>query len=268
MTTPDLLLPEALAPRLAGARLGQHIHHFGEVGSTNTEAMQAAAAGAPEGSIFIAESQTAGRGRGDHKWESAPSEGIHLSVVLRPPLRAQDALALSLSAGLAVQDAVAQVTRLHADIRWPNDLLLNGRKFCGILTEMSSESALVRHAVLGIGVNVNQDHFSGELGQTATSLRMVRGARVDRRDLLVALLQSLDREYAFLLEAAQGARLERLFARFESASSYARGKRVQVDEDGGYQGVTDGLDASGFLRIRAEGGIRTVRNGGVREIRG
>lgn len=268
MAAADLLLPEVLAPRLLGTRLGQRIHHFHEIGSTNSEAMRIASAGAPEGSLVIAESQTAGRGRGDHKWESAPAEGIHLSLVLRPPLQAQDALALSLSSGLAVQAAVAEVTRLHADLRWPNDLLLNGRKFCGILTEMSSEGDSVRHAVVGIGVNVNQDQFRGELAQTATSLRMVRGMRLDRRDLLVALLQSLDREYAYLLAAAQEGRLERLFARFESVSSYARGKRVRVEEDGGYEGVTEGLDGRGFLRVRTADGLRTVLNGGVREMRG
>jgi BirA family biotin operon repressor/biotin-[acetyl-CoA-carboxylase] ligase len=268
VNVPDLLLPEALAPRLAGTRFAQHLHYFHEIGSTNVEAMQAAAGGAPEGSVFLAEAQTAGRGRGDHQWLSEPSLGIHVSVVLRPPLRAQDALALSLSAGLAVQAAVAQLTRLNADLRWPNDLLLNGRKFSGILTEMSTEGDQVRYAVVGIGVNANQDHFRGELAQTATSLRMVRGSRLDRRDLLAALLQSLDREYAFMLAAAQEGHLERLFARFESASSYARGKRVHVEEEGGYEGVTDGLDVRGFLRVQTASGLRTVLNGGVREIRG
>jgi BirA family biotin operon repressor/biotin-[acetyl-CoA-carboxylase] ligase len=262
------LLPEVLSPRLAGTRFGRFIHHFQAIGSTNTEAMQAAAAGAPEGSVFLAESQSAGRGRGQHKWESAPSEGIHVSVVLRPPLRTPDALALSLSAGLAVQAAFAQVGGLKADLRWPNDLLINGRKISGTLTEMSSEGDQVRHAVVGIGVNVNQEHFSGELAQTATSLRMITGARIDRRDLLVALLQSLDREYGYLLTAAQDGHLERLFARFEAGSSFARGKRVLVEADGGYEGVTAGLDTRGFLRVQTAEGMRTVLHGGVREIRG
>lgn len=266
MTAPDLLLPETLAGPLADTRFAEHIHHFREIGSTNTEAMRAAAAGAPEGSVFLAEAQTAGRGRGHHLWLSDPSLGIHLSVVLRPALRAQDALALSLSAGLAVQSAVAEVTGLRADLRWPNDLLLDRKKFGGILTEMSSDGDAVRYAVVGIGVNVNQERFDGELAETATSLRIADGAPVDRRAVLIALLQSLDREYAYLLAAAQEGRLERLFARFEAASSYARGKRVHVEEEGGYEGVTAGLDARGFLRVETAGGVRTVLNGGVREI--
>ena len=143
--------------------------------------MHAAAEGEPEGAVFLAEQQTAGRGRGGHTWESAQSVGIYCSVVLRPALPPADALLLSLIAGIAVAEAVEQTTGLHPDLRWPNDVLLDGRKFCGILTEMNAEPTRVRYVVVGIGINVNQTSFSGELEPIATSLRMESGRRVVAR---------------------------------------------------------------------------------------
>ncbi len=119
----------------------------------------------------MAEEQTAGRGRGAHQWESAPSAGIYCSVVLRPALPPSEALVLSLAAGLAVHSAVQQIdSRVSPDLKWPNDLLIEGKKFCGILTEMNAEPTRVRYIVVGIGINVNQAKFPAELQSIATSL--------------------------------------------------------------------------------------------------
>ena len=125
--------------------------------------MQEAAKGAPHGSVYIAEEQTAGRGRGDHAWHSEPYSGIYVSILLRPQLAAADGLWLSLATGLAVQRAIENVTGLVTDIRWPNDLLSNGKKVGGILVEMNAEASRIRHAVIGIGINVNQRQFPAEL---------------------------------------------------------------------------------------------------------
>src|SRR5262249_41859658 len=143
-SVPDLLLPEILSPLLRGTIFGQHIHHYFRIGSTNTVAMHAASEGAPEGSVYLAEQQTAGRGRGAHQWHSPQSAGIYGSVILRPKLAPSDALILSLAAGLAVH-AVLQVMapKLAVDLKWPNDLLVGGKKFCGILTEMNCEATHV-----------------------------------------------------------------------------------------------------------------------------
>lgn len=260
-SVPDLLLPEFLHPLLKGTIFGEHIHHYFRIGSTNLTAMEAAAAGAAEGSTFVAEQQTAGRGRGGHSWHSARSAGIYCSVVLRPAMAPADALSLSLMTGLAARGAVEQVTGVDADLRWPNDLLLNDRKFCGILIEMNAEATSVRHAAVGIGINVNQENFPAELRDIATSLRRETGRTWSRVELLGALLKSLDREYRALRDAR--ARAE-LLKRFEESSSYARGRMVIVDEDGGYEGVTEGLDERGFLRVRTGAGVRTVLSGGVR----
>lgn len=260
---PDLLLPEILQPLVQGTLVSGRIHHFFRTSSTNEIAMQSAANGAEEGTTFLAEEQTAGRGRSDHSWESSRSEGIYCSVVLRPPMSPADVLVISLVAGLAVADAVQSVSGLEPDLRWPNDVMLGQRKFCGILTELNAELTRVRYAVVGIGINVNQSRFEGELRDIATSLKIETGREWSRVELTAALLKSLDREYRKLL--APGGR-EAIFARFQQASTYAQGKRVRVDEDGGYEGVTAGLDSRGFLQVKTSDGMRTVLSGGVRAI--
>ena len=138
-SVPDLLLPEILNPLLRGSLFDNQIHHCYKVGSTNTVAMAAAASGAPEGSVFLAEEQTAGRGRGAHSWDSARSAGIYCSVVFRPQLAPAEVLVMALAAGLAVRAAIRQVNELvHPDLKWPNDVLIGSRKVAGILTEMNA----------------------------------------------------------------------------------------------------------------------------------
>jgi BirA family transcriptional regulator, biotin operon repressor / biotin---[acetyl-CoA-carboxylase] ligase len=260
---PDLLLPDMLAPFLKGTIFQQEIHHYYKIGSTNNEAMENASAGAPEGSVFVAEEQTAGRGRGTHQWDSAPSAGIYCSLVLRPHLPPSEALILSLAAGLAVRAAVQQLdSRIAPDLKWPNDLLIDGKKFCGILTEMNAEVTRVRYIVVGIGINVNQERFPQELQPVATSLRIASGSEWSRVELCAALLKSLDWEYRELLQRP-GAH-ESILQRFQEQSPSARGRRVQVEENGGFEGVTEGLDQRGFLRVRTAQGLSTVLSGTVR----
>lgn len=262
---PDLLLPEMLAPSLQATIFGNSkaTHHYYKIGSTNTEAMEAASNGAPEGSVFLAEQQTAGRGRGAHDWHSAQSVGIYCSVILRPLLPPADVLILSLAAGLAVQAAVREVdSHVSPDLKWPNDLLINGKKICGILTEMNAEVTRVRYIVVGIGINVNQKQFPDGLQETATSLRIVTGTEWSRLELCVALLKSLDREYHALTQNPQAH--QDILQRFEANSSYVRGRRVRIEENGGFEGATEGLDPRGFLLVRTKEGLRTVLSGTVR----
>jgi BirA family transcriptional regulator, biotin operon repressor / biotin---[acetyl-CoA-carboxylase] ligase len=261
----DLLLPDIVGPLAKGTLFASRIHHYFRIGSTNVAAMQAAAAGEPEGAVFFAEQQTAGRGRGGNHWESAASEGIYCSVVLRPQLAPADALLLSLIAGLAVNEAVEQTTGLHSDLRWPNDVLLEERKFCGILTEMNAEATRVRYVVVGIGINVNQSSFSPELESLATSLRIGASREWSRVQIAAALLKSLDAWYRKLTAAGSEGRAA-IFQQFEERSSFARSRLVHVDEEGGYEGVSEGLDSRGFLMVRTAGGLRTVLSGGVRAV--
>jgi BirA family biotin operon repressor/biotin-[acetyl-CoA-carboxylase] ligase len=265
---PDLLLPEMIAPLVKGTIFARdhakYFHHYYKTGSTNSEAMSAAAAEeAPEGSVFLAEEQLAGKGRGAHTWHSARSEGIYCSVVLRPPIPPSDVLLLSLAAGLAVRAAVADVNQIAVDLKWPNDLLCGGKKFCGILTEMNAEATRVRYLVVGVGINVNQSKFPAELRPIATSLRLETGTEWSRVELCAALLKSLDREYRSLLEGGAAARTS-VLRRFEEHSSSVRGRKVRVEENGELEGVTEGLDGRGFLQVRTAEGLRTVLSGTVK----
>ena len=229
--------------------------------------MQAASDGEPEGAVFLAEEQTAGRGRAGHSWESAQSVGIYCSVVLRPVLSPADALLLSLIAGIAVAEAVEQATGLHPDLRWPNDALLGERKFCGILTEMNSEPTRVHYVVVGIGINVNQASFAGELEPIATSLRMESGRTWSRVELAAALLKSLDSEYRKLTQGGPAARSS-ILRKFEERSSYARSRHVHVDGRAVMTGSPKGLTIAAFCWCAPQSGLRTVLSGDVRALSG
>jgi BirA family transcriptional regulator, biotin operon repressor / biotin---[acetyl-CoA-carboxylase] ligase len=258
-----------LSSALEGTRFAGKLQFFPSIHSTNTHAMAEAEGGAADGMVYVADEQTAGRGRGAHGWESPPGSGLYVSVLLRPAMAPADALWLSLAAGLAVRNAVEQVTSLKADLRWPNDLLFGRRKFCGILSELNAEVTRIRHMVIGIGINVHQQQFPPELRGVATSLFIETGRDWPRQELLPALLQSLDREVN-TLTAVNGMAdaTKSILARLEQSSSWIRGKRVYVEEHDGYDGVTEGLDARGFLQIRTADGLRTVFSGGVREAGG
>ena len=264
---PDLLLPEILAPLLRGTIFDGELHHFYKIGSTNTAAMAAAAEGASEGSVFLAEEQTAGRGRGAHTWQSARSAGIYCSVILRPSLPPADVLVLALAAGLAVHAAMQYVdARVNPDLKWPNDVLIAGRKVGGILTEMNAEATRVRYVVVGIGINVNQASFPIELEGEAVSLRLATGAEWSRVELAAALLKSLDREYRLLIEEKNARRF--ILERFAERSSWVQGKQVRVEENGwSVEGTTEGLDERGFLQVRTAHGAKTVLSGTVRELK-
>jgi BirA family transcriptional regulator, biotin operon repressor / biotin---[acetyl-CoA-carboxylase] ligase len=165
-----------------------------------------------------------------------------------------------------VREAIQQVTSLACDLRWPNDLLFGRKKFCGILTELHAEVTRVRHLVIGIGINVLQPHFPEELREIATSLHIETGRDWPRQELLLTLLQSLEREVTALTTGVSiTPATESILTRLEQASTWIRGKQVYVEELDGYAGVTEGLDARGFLQIRTAEGLRTVFSGGVRE---
>lgn len=262
-SVPDLLLPDMLAPLLKGTLFSKNIQHYYKIGSTNSAAMEAARADAPEGSVFLAEQQTAGRGRGANQWHSPQSTGIYCSVVLRPALPPSEALLFSLAAGLALHAAIREIdSRVKPDLKWPNDALLDGKKFCGILTEMNAEVTRVRHIVIGVGINVNQTNFPPDLQAIATSLRLATGTEWSRLEVCAALLKSLDSEYRDLL-TKPGAR-ESILRRFQEASSSVRGRRVRIEDDAELEGITEGLDQRGFLQLRTPQGLKTVLSGTVR----
>jgi BirA family biotin operon repressor/biotin-[acetyl-CoA-carboxylase] ligase len=202
-----------------------------------------AAVGLEPGSVVLADRQTAGQGRHGRRWHSEPASGIYCSIVLKP------APALTLALGLATADAIKRATGIVCDLRWPNDVMLAGKKVAGIL---------VRNAIAGIGINVNHTSFPAELASEATSLRLHTGAPVSLTDIILALLPAID---AFV-ELDK----DTILRRFARASTYAAGRRVTVAQpDGIIEGTTAGLDRAGFLIVRKDDGTDTlIVAGGVR----
>ena len=255
----------ALEAELAGTIYAGKFHFSRTTGSTNTDAMAAARSGAPHGSVCFADEQTTGRGRGNHRWHSAAVSGIYVSIVLRLQIPAARLALLPLAAGLAATEAVRSTTGIKIDLRWPNDLLIDSRKVGGILVEASAHAARAMFAVVGIGINVHQMRFDPGLDTPATSLDLKAGRRIDRQTLLAALLKSLEREATAL---ADSERAKMIAARVEEASTWVRGRRVQVHGPQACTGVTAGLDNNGFLRVDTAAGTVTVQTGGLRAEKG
>jgi BirA family biotin operon repressor/biotin-[acetyl-CoA-carboxylase] ligase len=264
MSSLEAFNPTALRAALVGTRFPARLHHFPSTESTNTLLLESAANGAPEGTLYLADEQTVGRGRGGHAWHSAPGDGLYLSALAKPSLHLREALWISLATALAAKCAIRTITGLSIDLRWPNDLLFAGKKLGGILVEAAVEpdaDATLRYAVIGIGINLNHESFPPDLAALATSLRLSTGHEQSRNALLIALLRALDFELT-LLEAKD----PDLLQRFTAASTWVCGKRVRVPEQGGYTGITAGLDARGFLLVDVDDGTqRTVLSGGVRD---
>jgi BirA family biotin operon repressor/biotin-[acetyl-CoA-carboxylase] ligase len=248
---PDILAPSLIRFELGEIEVGRRIVHYFRTDSTNSDALALAADGAPHGTVVLAEEQTSGRGRLGRSWYSERSTGIYCSVILRPPLAPAAAPSLSLMAGLAAQVAVSSSTGLRVDIRWPNDLLINAKKVCGILTEMSAEVDRLHAVVIGLGINVNHTEMPAELSTIATSLCIEGGRPYSRIHLLALLLKELDRHYRLLLERGSAEIAER----WAAVSTYARGKRIRIRTTSGeYEAITAGLDPTGALRIRRDDG--------------
>jgi len=251
----------ALEAALAGTIFVGKLHFSEVTGSTNTDALAAARAGFPNGSVFFANEQQSGRGRGDHAWESAAGEGLYVSVLLRPLIGASILPFLPLAAGLACAEAIRSESGIEIDLRWPNDLLIGERKAGGILVESKTEGAEVSFAVVGIGINVHQRSFDSGLSTQGTSLDLETGQRIKRQTLLVALLKSLERETALLTDRPA---VDEILRRVEQASTWVRGRRVEVHGPQACIGVTAGIDGNGFLLVRTPEKIVTIQTGGIR----
>jgi BirA family biotin operon repressor/biotin-[acetyl-CoA-carboxylase] ligase len=257
----DLYDLAGLEASLAGTVFAGKLHFSPLTDSTNSDALAAARSGAPHGSVWFADEQRAGRGRGDHAWDSAAGEGLYASVLLRTPIPAIRLPLLPLAAGLAAADAICAVVGLTVDLRWPNDLLIGPRKAGGILVESKISGGAAEFAVVGNGINVHQCAFDSELSTLATSLDLEAGRRVSRQDLLVSLLKSLECETLLLADPAAKVTIP---ARVEQASTWIRGRHVEVHGPQACTGVTAGLDENGFLLVRTDSGVVTVQTGGIR----
>ncbi len=245
--------------------LGRKVHLFQVVDSTNTVAYRRALKGAEEGEVFLAESQTGGRGRMGRSWSSPAGLNLYLSVLLRPQLPPAKVPLITLMAAVASAEAVEEATGLRPEIKWPNDLLLRGRKLGGILAEAASEADLIAFLVLGIGINVNAlaRDFPEDVRGVATSLRQELGREVDRVEVIRALLERLEAWYVRLLEGdAQG-----VIQTWEELAR-VRGRLVEVAFMGDrVRGEVQGVDEDGALLLREGGRERRVVAGDLKVLR-
>ena len=237
--------------------IGAIVHRLDVVDSTQSVLARLARDGAPDGTVVTARHQTMGRGRRDRSWWDAPDESLLLSVLLRPAIAAAQVSQLSLVAAIAVTDAVATVAGVKASIRWPNDVLIGQAKLCGILPDAVCDAdGRVQHAILGIGINVNQRAFPAELGETATSLALVTGRAVDPADVERAVLGALDARYDTWLTGGFEALRDAWRTR-----SCTLGTRVVLPE--GAQGIAVDVAVDGALLVDVGHGAPTRVVSGV-----
>ena len=253
VSSPDALHADDLVARLGKTGvIGRDIQVFEETTSTNDVVEKLARDGVKEGAVVFAELQTKGRGRLGRKWVSPTRKGLWFSILLRPQLRPQETTQLTVASATAVRRAIRNVTGLTADIKWPNDLLIGGKKVVGILTEMSAEVDCVRHLILGIGVDVNQEarDFAPELRPIATSLRIEADGVVGRAELATALLRELDADYARIGRGQFAAVADE----WEGGCT-TLGKNVSVQMGARIiRGCAEALDDDGALLVRTEHG--------------
>lgn len=249
----ERLTAEELSQRLRTRVVGRRILVYPEVGSTNAIASELGDRGEPEGTVVVAESQTAGRGRMGRSWVSAPHVGLWTSILFRPPMRTGEATLLSQLAAVSVAEAVAEIGPPVAPrIKWPNDILLGERKVAGILVEAKGEAEQIHYAVVGIGLNCNQTlaDFPASLQASATSLAMAVGKPVSRLHVAQALYRHLDTWYLRFIEGLHGPILSRLS---ELSETVGRWVNVEAGPDR-YDAFAEAINRDGSLRVRLRGG--------------
>ena len=248
--------------RLAGTRFAT-VRTYDEIGSTNTELVEDARAGAPEGLVIVADHQTAGRGRLNRSWEAAPGTALLVSVLLRPPLPISEVPVVLMAAGLAACDGVEAAAGFRPQLKWPNDLVAGDRKLAGLLTE--STPGEVTAVILGLGVNVTADAYPADLAVPATSCEEEAKRPVDRSELLVAFLVALEARYSAVL--VKGGRETTLEA--YRADSATLGRRVRVEVPTGVvEGTADRVAWNGQLVVVDDnGGQHVVHAGDVIHLR-
>ncbi|MBI2925208.1 MAG: biotin--[acetyl-CoA-carboxylase] ligase [Verrucomicrobia bacterium] len=253
LSAPDLLHADDLLARLGKTKvIGRDLRVFQETTSTNDVIEKLARDGVKEGAVVFAEAQSKGRGRLGRRWLSPPRRGLWFSVLLRPKLRPQAVTQLTIAAATALTRALRSQTGLVPEIKWPNDVLLRGRKVAGILTELSAELDRVKHVILGLGVDVNLSaaDFPAELRKSATSLKLEAGRSFDRAALAVEILRELDNDYARVCTG----QFEVLAGEWEEqCTTIGRAVVIRIGERE-LKGRAESLDADGALLLRTEHG--------------
>ena len=262
---PDTIAEEEVASRLQTERMGRQIRYFSRIDSTNQYAKRIAEEGAPDGILIIADEQTAGKGRSGRTWVTPPAEAIAFTLLLRPKLSPDRISMVTLVMGLAVTNAVNSLYGVSAGIKWPNDVVIKGRKLCGILTEMSAEVRQVNYIVIGVGINANLTSFPEEIREIATSLKLELGRDINRAELIARVMAEFERLYAeFEAQGDLGAVMQEYNELCLNAGSKVR----VLDPNGEYTGTSRGINSMGELLVETEDGKMQEVYAGEVSVRG
>ncbi len=268
LESPDVLSQSEVLSRLTTKWAGRTLHYLEETGSTNIDAKRCAEEGEPHGTTVIAEKQVAGRGRRGRNWESPAGSAIYMTIMLKPDFVPDKASMLTLVMALSVADAIAEKTNLPAGIKWPNDVVVHGKKVCGILTEMNVESDYIQYVVIGVGINVNNaapEEFPEEIRDKATSLKIESGMTISRAELLERVLVHFEKNYDTFVRTLD---LSLLMEAYE-ARLLNLGREVEVlDPRGAYTGVARGINGTGELLVETENGEMIEVYAGEVSVRG
>ncbi len=260
---PDVMLPQLIRPRLRTQTLGRNLYHFYKVDSTNAFASRLVNHGhkVPDGTVILAESQSAGRGRLGRSWHSEPEAGLYLSMILRPKVPPSLAPLFTLATAVAMHNAIERDTRIDVDIKWPNDLLVGGKKVCGILAEIQAEVDMVRTLIIGAGLNVNHSKLPDDIAGRATSLRIASGRIQSRLEILAEFLEEFEGLYRQFEKAGPSLIVEQ----WTTHSSFANGRAIEINDGVRHiSGVTRGLNPLGALRVEEKNGrVTEVYSGDV-----
>ena len=252
--SPDVLSKSEIASRLTTKWAGRNIYYLDETASTNIDAKRYAQDGAEHGTVIVADMQTNGRGRRGRMWQSPSGSSIYMTILLKPDFFPDKASMLTLVMALSVAEAITEVTALYAGIKWPNDIVVNKKKVCGILTEMSAEQDYIQYVVIGVGINVNNagsEEFPEEIRQTATSLRIESGTPLSRAALIERVLFHLEKNYdTFVRKLDLGELMENYGKHLLNMNAEVR----VLDPKGEFTGIARGINETGELLVEKDDG--------------
>ena len=266
-STPDLISTDEITSRLATAWAGRTVYSYGETGSTNIDAKRLAEEGAPHGTLVVADTQTMGRGRRGRGWESEDGGlAIYMTLLLKPQFSPEHASRVTLLMALAVTSALEEVCEGQSvRIKWPNDVIINGHKVCGILTEMSAEPGYIHHVVIGTGINVNQKEFPKEVGEIATSVFRETGRTNPRAQIIARVMFFFEQYYEQFLQTYDLSAVRKQY----EAHLAGIGREVRVlDPKGEYVCISKGITDGGELIVEKEDGTRCEVYAGEVSVRG
>lgn len=265
VSSPDVISEAEIKSLLGTEWAGKKVVYYDETDSTNNRAKDSGEKNGAHGTLFIADKQSAGKGRRGRVWESPSGKSIYMTILLRPEITPDKAPMLTLVMGLSAAEGIRKVSGVEAEIKWPNDIVMNKKKVCGILTEMATEMEYVNYVVIGVGINVNQKYFPEEIKETATSLYEETGNVYRRSELIAAVLERFEKNYETFLKAGDLSGIRKAY----DSILVNRGQEVKILEPGNeYTAVAEGINKNGELIVMLPDGRRKNIFAGEVSVRG